>query len=153
MEIADKSIEKPRRNKPSENNQVARGKNNSSQPIEKDIKKWLVNFFQENQVKEISLKNGELVITHNNNNNEVISSEQANNSPELRNIQNLLQQKGIQSLDRQALNISDTQTPSNSQKPDYIPYLLTGAIGIGLISLVAASCYYLGKKSSKKNSY
>src|SRR5437763_1264319 len=109
-------------------------------------------FLKANQVKEINLKNGKLVITHNNN-NEVVSSEQANNDPELRNIQNLLQQKGIQSLDRQALNISDTQTTPNSKNRDYTPYLLTGAIVIGLISLVAASCYYLGKKNSKKSSY
>ena len=126
--------------------------------MEKEIIEWLIQYFRANDIKHISLKNGKLTITNNNNNNnnnKDMTSEQVNNDLELQNIQNLFLQKGIQDLDRQDLNITNSQTLSNSQKPqkpDYTPYLLTGAIGIGLVSLVAVS-YYLGKKRSKKNNY
>ena len=82
-----------------------------------------------------------------------MTSEQVNNDLELQNIKSLFQQKGIQKLDRQDLNITNSPTPSqDSQKPDYTPYLVGGTIGIGLVVIVVIS-YYLGKKRSKKNSY
>jgi len=38
VEVAVKPIEKPSQNEPKENNQVARGEDNTSQPVEKEIK-------------------------------------------------------------------------------------------------------------------
>ncbi|MCE8163329.1 MAG: hypothetical protein I3273_03275 [Candidatus Moeniiplasma glomeromycotorum] len=140
---------------PWKNHETDKKNGKLSGKAEKEIIEWLIQYFQANNIKHISLKNGELTITNNNNNNKVMTSEQVNNDAELKNVQNWLQVKGIQDLDRQDLNISNSQTPSNSQKPqktDYTPYLLTGAIGIGLVSLVVVS-YYLGKKRSKKNNY
>jgi len=118
-----------------------------------EITKWLVQYFQENDIQEIALKNGELVITHN---NKIVSPKQITNSHELQNIESVLAKSNEKTLRLAELQklLGDSNTPQNStpdsSKNGSTPYLIGGAIGLGLVVVVATSCY-LGKKKSKKN--
>jgi len=109
-EISDKPVEKPSKNKPKENNQIEGGKNNNFSASNRKLTdktetaKSLVQYFQENDIKEIRFENGELVITHNNNNNEIVSTEKKNNDHELKNIESYLIKNEEKSLKLEELN-------------------------------------------------
>jgi len=113
--------------------------------------KWLIHYFQENNIKEISLKNNELVVVDNN--NESKNQLQINNDPQWDTLQNILRKKGKESLNFQELNsmVNPQNTPSGGEpkKTDYTPYLVVGAIGI-LITVLVVVSYSLGKRGKTK---
>ncbi|KLL05104.1 MAG: hypothetical protein MRERV_5c041 [Mycoplasmataceae bacterium RV_VA103A] len=115
----------------------------------KQIATFLLRYFQEHDIKKIELDNDQLIITHNNNNNEIVSRAGINH--ELQNVENYLTKRGENTLELQQLlnELNSSSNPtSDSPKKDYTPYLIGGAIGVGLATLTAIG-FYLRK--SKKN--
>jgi hypothetical protein len=87
-----------------------------SEPEKELIKK----FFQQHSIKKISLKNGELIITHNNNNNnnETISAQEANNQQELQLAKDIVKKSNNQELTAEEL---EKMASTNSNQPPTAP--------------------------------
>ena len=89
-----------------------------------DIKS-LIQYLQKYSIKEISFKNGELVITHNNNNNnnnEIISAEKINDKQELVSARNIFHKNNQQKLTKEdlekMLNASSNSVSTENPKSD-----------------------------------
>ena len=159
-ETKDKPLEKPiKKNDPNIDTQTVGNKeDNSNQKKlsneeEKKITEWLIQYFKNNQIKKISLKDGKLIITHNNNNDssssKIVNNNQLSDSSEYQSLKNSLEKFGKSELTSQELGINsnfstNTNNPSSENK-----YLwLAGGISVGII--VAGILVFLLRQKKRK---
>ena len=115
---------------------------------------WIKSYFQKYNIKKISFKNGELVITNNNNNNnnKIITKDQLTNNFEYQLIKNSLSSLGKNELTSQELGINSKNTSNNTDNSSSgNKYLwLVGGISVGII-ISAILVFSLRRKKKKIN--
>ncbi|CAI2201166.1 15695_t:CDS:2, partial [Funneliformis geosporum] len=100
----------------------------NQKPTDAELAK-LKTIFQKLNIKKISFKNGELVITHNN--NEIITNNQLTNNSEYQPLKNYCQKYHEKEITKEQLGI-DSDTNSTNSKPDnhkLVIGLVAGIVG------------------------
>jgi len=97
-------------------NQPTKNFSFSDKAMDGEVVNYLLQYFQDNDIKKIKLKNKELVIEYND--NKSISSAENNNDQELQLIKNIIQKNNQQELSREELskivNNINSSTNNNS---------------------------------------
>ena len=97
----------------------------------------IISYFKQNNIHSITLQaNGELLIEYNNQASKTMNP----NTQELKQIKTYLQSQGKQTISQQEL-----KTEQSPQK-NYLPWILGGVAGLGLIGVVV---YFLVRKENK----
>ena len=102
----------------------------------------MLDYFQKNKIRSISLKNGELVMSYQNSTTET----QAITTPELQLIKSYCQAKGISFLTLGDLERNNTQQPRNNKPLLYIAAAGLFAVVIGLVAYLV----YQSRKNSRR---
>ncbi|KLL04689.1 MAG: hypothetical protein MRERV_14c031 [Mycoplasmataceae bacterium RV_VA103A] len=105
---------------------------NKTNPLTDTEKQQILQYFLKNGIKKISLKEGQLIITHNNNNT-IITSENS----EQKEYHRIIEKLPTQSLSLSELQNNNTNSNSNKDDKSFYKGLVIGAVVIILIGLIA----------------
>lgn len=133
--------------KNSDHNKSDHDKNKDKKELDSNLIKSLLNYFQENQIKEITFQNGELIITHNNN----VNIGKVNNLELQQGMNYFCQIKQQNKITQQDLEnlLNSNQVPTKNSSPDTSNILGTSLL-IGGILLVGMTIWFVTKKKTTK---
>jgi len=108
-------------------------------------------YFRKNKIKKITLKNGELIITHNNNNNEVITDDILVNNAEQQLIRDSLKRANKNELTSQelGLNLENVSTNTDNSPSGNKYFWMVGGIVVGV--LVTGILVFSWRRKKPKN--
>ncbi|KLL05130.1 MAG: hypothetical protein MRERV_5c082 [Mycoplasmataceae bacterium RV_VA103A] len=142
--LSDKKWTRPDENFLHYHGRTPEPEENKNNQMSESEKQQILQYFLKNGIKKISLKEGQLIITHNNNNNTTITNE----DPEQQNYHKIIEKLPTQSLSLSELQNNNTNSNSNKDDESLYKGLAIGAVVVVLITGLIAYCWKRKNRST-----